>query len=139
MVVSFIYSRHFQDQLLDKVMTKGMNGVSGQTINLSCPPEMVISYKNNNGNITRGAIISLGDPSCDPFYQKAGQQGSFFNPATTIDALAANSLFKDITSLEGLNKGSFTVPSPNDPNLKGTCLASAKQLGFIGTYDCIKK
>lgn len=141
MITSFIFSHNFQNQLLDKVMTKGMNGVSGQTINLTCPPQMVISYKNNNKNITRGAIIAIGEPTCDAFFQRGvGQNGSFFNPNTTVDALAPDSPYKDITSLEGQNKGSFTVPKPNDPNLpKGSCLASAAQLAFIGTYDCIKK
>ena len=143
MIVQFLLSRNFQKKLTDKVIVKGMNGVAGTKINLTCPPEMVISFKNPNSVLTRGALIAIGDRSCDAFSQpNVGQNTNFFNPATTIDVFEKESFFPEIKNdCEGKNKCSFTVPDSSNKQIpRVSCLATPGQkLAFIGTYDCIAK
>lgn len=139
MITTFIFSHSFQKKLLDKIVVKGMNGTAGQNITLTCPPKMVISFENKNSNLTRGAIVALGDPTCDAFFQPGvGQRGSFFNPTTTVDALAPGSPFTDLTGCEGKNSCTFTVPNYSDSRLPDGCLKKQGQkLAFIGTFDCV--
>jgi hypothetical protein len=144
MIVQFILSRSFQKKLTDKVVVKGMNGLAGSTIKLTCPPEMVISFTNPNSVLTRGAVVALGDPTCDAFAQTAGQTTSFFNPATTIDVFETNSLFPQVDACKGKNTCSFVVPDWQSTQIpttgNGSCLRKTGQkLAFIGTYDCIGK
>lgn len=141
MIASFIFSHSFQNGLLDKIIVKGMNGLEGDTVTLTCPPEMKISFTNKNSYLTRGAIISLDDSiDCDPFFQSNGQTSSFYNPSTTIDTLDSSNGFTDITGCEGQNSCSFKVPDASDSLIPSkSCLKNSKKLAFIGTFDCIKK
>lgn len=139
MIVTFIFSRSFQKKLLSKIVVKGMNGLQGKTISLTCPPEMTISFDNQNTNLSRGTLVSLGDSTCDPFYQPGvGQKASFFNPATTVDVMDPTSSFQDVRKCEGKNSCSFVVPDSTDSDIPaGSCLKQARQIALIGTYDCI--
>lgn len=123
--------------LAKSVSTRGMNGVAGQNLQLTCPAGQVISFKPANTTSTRGALICTGDSKCDAFYQKGGQTKTFFNPSTTIDVFANDSKFTDLAACEGQNKCEWTIPGSSDSRVSG-CIASCKgQVSFIGTYDCI--
>lgn len=122
--------------LADAVTTRGMNGVAGKTLELTCPAGQVISFAPGNATSTRGALICTGDAKCDGFYQRSGQNTTFFNPATTIDVFGAGSKFTGLAECEGKNECSWTIPSVGDQRLTG-CLAKCQNLEFVGTYDCV--
>lgn len=140
--VSYYYALDKGKGLSGQVSTKGMNGLAGQTVNMSCPSGQVISFSKINNTSTRGSLVCLGDSSCDAFYQPSGQNTNFFNPSTTVDVFSSSSQFKDIQACEGQQNCSWTIPTSSDTRLptrstNGGCLTSCKQLAFIGTYDCI--
>lgn len=123
--------------LANAVSTRGMNGVAGQKLNLTCPSGQVISFKPANTTSTRGALVCTGDAKCDPFYQKGGQTKTFFNPSTTIDVFETGSKFTDLADCEGENSCEWEIPGAKDSRVDG-CVASCKgTVSFIGTYDCI--
>jgi hypothetical protein len=131
-------------KLSKNITTKGMNGLAGASIALSCPAGQVISFDKINTTSTRGALVCLGDASCDGFFQPGvGQGTSFFNPSTTIDVFATNTKFDLKDECEGKQSCSWTVPNKSDSRLPvqsstpGSCLAKcAGNMAFIGTYDC---
>ena len=125
--------------LKDTTSTRGMNGSSGQTVQLQCPPGQVISFQNPNANVTRGALTCDGSNggACDAFWSTSGQYTNFFTP-NIVDVLASGSPFTDISSLAGQNSGTWTVPSPSDSRIPSTsCVRACSSLDFIGTYDCV--
>lgn len=145
-LVGFYYYKAYQNkqQLIQKPSTKGMNGIGGSTIQLTCPPGQVISFDKINTTSTRGSLVCLGDPNCDGFFQPGvGQNTSFFNPKTTIDVFSSSSKFTDIQECEGKESCEWTIPTSSDSRLPsqsttpGYCLTKcAGQVSFIGTYDC---
>lgn len=126
--------------LKDTVSTRGMNGSSGQTVQLSCPAGQAISFQNSNTTMTRGALTCGGSDStagCDAFWSTNGQYTNFFTP-NIVDTLASGSPFSDLTSLSGKNSGSWVVPSPSDSRVpSSSCVKGCSSLNFIGTYDCV--
>jgi hypothetical protein len=148
-VVGYLYYGAYQkkNELIQKPSTKGMNGIGGDTINLTCPAGQVISFDKINTTSTRGSLVCLGDSTCDAFYQPDGQEKSFFNPSNTIDVFSASSPFKDIKNCAGQQTCSWTIPDKTDSRLPkqsstpGACLKDCSgpsaTLGFIGTYDCV--
>lgn len=160
MIVSYILSLSLKHKLNQKITTKGMNGLEGTKINLTCPSGQVISFKNTNKVLTRGALIASGalvtlgsentvaDSRCDAFWQpptstsSGGQSSSFFNPQTTIDMLGDKSPFTQVKDCEGKENCSFVVPTKEQipKSGPGSCMGTtAGKLAFIGTYDCIAK
>lgn len=131
-------------KLSKNITTKGMNGLAGATLNLSCPAGQVIGFDKINTTSTRGALVCLGDVSCDGFFQPGvGQTTSFFNPSTTIDVFATGSKFDLKEECEGKQTCTWVIPNKNDSRLPvqssspGSCLAKcAGNMAFIGTYDC---
>ena len=145
-VVSYSYYGAYQKkkELLQKPSTKGMNGIGGDTINLTCPSGQVISFDKINATSTRGSLVCLGDGTCDGFYQPNGQEKNFFNPSNTIDVFSDSSPFTDIKNCKGQQNCSWTIPVQTDSRLPtqsstpGACLKNCSgNLGFIGTYDCV--
>jgi hypothetical protein len=124
------------------VITRGMSGLSGTTVQLTCPAGKTISFENNNPTTTRGALVCSGNPTCDGFWSTSGQNSSFYNPTNTIDVMASGSPFTDLLSLEGQNSGSWNIPLPTDTRIPSSsclsgCSGQGQQLQFIGTYDCV--
>lgn len=143
--VSYLYYKAYEKkkELVQKPTTKGMNGIGGDTVNMSCPSGQVISFDKINATSTRGSLVCLGDTECDGFYQPDGQGKNFFNPSTTIDVFSAASPFNDIKGCAGKESCSWKIPDDTDSRLPskratpGSCLKNCKgQIGFIGTYDC---
>lgn len=145
-IIGFYYYKAYENKnkLEQNPTTKGMNGLGGSTVELSCPAGQVISFDKINTTSTRGALVCLGDSKCDAFFQpNKGQLSNFFNQTNTIDVFSASSPFTDIKECEGKETCSFTVPTADDDRLPlqsstpGYCLGKCNgQLAFIGTYDC---
>jgi hypothetical protein len=140
-IYSFIMSRRYHGNISSNVMTKGMSGLSGTKVNLQCPAGQVISFKAGNPTSTRGSLVCLGDPKCDAFHQQAGQDTTFFNPATTIDVFDKTiSKFTDIMECENQEQCTWKIPSSSDSRIPvASCLSKCSNLAFIGTYDCVAK
>jgi hypothetical protein len=142
MVVSYIASIFFGKKLASYVITRGMNGMQGTTLNLSCPVGQVIDFTNNNPKTTRGALICTGDASCDAF-ANYDQNNTFYNPATSIDVFGAGSPFTDLQKCAGQQTCPWTVPLKTDVRLAASgpyqgCLQRCLgKIAFVGTYDCI--
>lgn len=137
-LITFVYAYRYQRSILQDVTTRGMNGRAGTTLNLTCPAGEVISFKNSNPTVTRGAIICSGDARCDPFFQQGiGQSEHFFSQDNTIDVFADNR-FSELKQCEGKNACNWTIPLSSDNRLANTCLGSCSgNIEFVGTYDCV--
>ena len=135
---NYYSSLSYGSELKSATISRGMNGIAGQTINLTCPSGTVIDFTNPNPTTTRGAIVCTGTSGCDAFWSAAGQMGNFYT-ANIVDVFATNSPFTDLASLAGKNSGSWTIPTSSDTRIpSGSCLRNCqKPLQFIGTYDCI--
>lgn len=135
LIGSNILTYRKRDEINQKVVTKGLNGIQGQTLNLSCPNGQTISFKNKNqGNMYRVALV-CGDITgeCDSFL--GDQTQSFYN-SNSIDVV--NTPTFNLKDLEGKNSGSFVVPDGSDLRVsKVGCLGNCKQIQVVGTYDCI--
>lgn len=136
-ISSYLYGK----KLAGKTTTRGMSGISGQTVVLQCPAGQVISFTNNNPTTSRGVLLapSAAGTQCDPYFTPGvGQSQHFFNQGTTMDLMASGNPFS-LSSCEGQNSCSFVVPSPNTQGVSAvSCLAaSTSPLSFIGTYDCV--
>lgn len=136
LVGSNILTIRKHEQLISNVITKGINGMQGQTLNLSCPVGQVISFKNLNKNIYRVALIcgSSGTTSstCDSF---TGDQSKSFYNSNSIDLTQSDNF--NLKSLEGKNSGSFVVPDATDKRVSGVgCLKGCTNIQVVGTYDC---
>lgn len=142
--VSYIYSFYFKNGISGKTVTRGMNGLEGTTINLSCPTGQVINFDSYNSVILRGVLFcSASDkgensppPSIDGFFQRKGQNKNFFNPAATIDLTSDSSPFS-LKSCKGKNSCSFTVPDNTDANVKKVLGGCTGKIAMVGTYDCV--
>lgn len=125
-----------RNEINEKVTTKGLNGIQGQTLNLSCPSGQTISFKNKNqGNTYRVALVcgDSGANACDSFL--GDQTQSFYN-SNSIDVVNTSTF--NLKDLEGKNSGNFVVPDGSDSRVnKVGCLGSCKQIQVVGTYDCI--
>lgn len=139
LIGSNILTYRKRDEINEKTVTKGLNGIQGQTLNLSCPAGQTISFLNKNqGNMYRVALI-CGDVSgtnasaCDSF---VGDQTQSFYNSNSIDVV--NTPTFNLNDLEKKNSGSFVIPDGSDPRVnKVGCLGSCKQIQVVGTYDCI--
>lgn len=142
-VTSFGFSEKYNLDLTSRTYTFGLNGIAGDTINMSCPSGKSIQVEKAHYICTSGTqnISSNGqfeNPNCDPFWQSTGQNTTFFNPANTVDYTSTLSKM-----CNGSNSFSFQIPqsiinicgqtSPN--SLKGTPCDG--QLQLVGTYDCV--
>jgi len=144
--ISYLYSYRYKNGINLKTTTRGMNGLAGTKINLSCPSGQVINFDSYNSVISRGVLFcsasSKGENSIPPrtpldgFYQAGkGQNKSFFNPNTTIDLTSSSSPFS-LASCKGKNSCSFTVPDVTDPNI-GVLANCTGTIAMVGTYDCV--
>lgn len=127
-----------RNKIIGNAVTKGLNGIQGQTLNLSCPSGQTISFKNKNqGNTYRVALVcgDISGSGCDSFL--GDQTQSFYN-SNSIDVVNTPTFnLKDLEDKKE-NSGSFVVPDGSDPRVnKVGCLGSCKQIQVVGTYDCI--
>lgn len=137
-VVSWWMSRSYSETLYQSSITKGMNGLSGDTIQLACPLGQVIAFPNDNPTTTRGAIFCPGMSTCDAFFNPSkGQATSFFSP-NIVDVLGNLSSFPALSACAGQQSCSFTVPSASDLTIGPACVKGCKNsLAFVGTYNCV--
>lgn len=155
--IFFIYrANKFKKTLSGRSVTRGLSGVAGATVNLSCPSGQKISvYKANyictNPQVTAGGT-SHESSTCDPFFQPdVGQSTSFYNPDTTLDLVngptTVNPQYNVVAKCNGSRTCSFVVPSV-DPSMSGTmcnipgqtpssCTSNGGTIQLVGTYDCV--
>lgn len=118
----------------NRTITRGINGIQGQTINLSCPSGQTISFSNPNTTLSRVALICGSKLSCDSF---TGDQTKSFYNSNSIDLVTTPSTL-NISSLQGKNSGSFVVPNSSDPRVNSVgCLGGCNNIQVVGTYDCV--
>lgn len=145
-IYTFVSSWLVRRSLANNIITRGANGVQGQTLNLTCPAGQQIRINTSSlpGGMTRSRYVCsnptpLGgdgtlteDPECDPYFQSTGQLTSNFNPATTLDAT------KDLyNECNGKNQCTFTIPSPTTlPNICGGKVCTG-HIQLIANYDCV--
>jgi len=147
--VSYIMAFRHQQTVNKQVTTRGMNGLEGATLNLSCPPGQVISFDSYNSVISRGALFcsasdageNANPPATtnDGFFQfKTGQNNKFFNPSTTLNLTEDNSPLT-LKNCKGKNSCSFTIPIKSDADVaKVPALNKCPgKIAFVGTYDCV--
>jgi hypothetical protein len=129
-------SFEFHKNLTSKVITRGLNGIQGQNVSLTCPPGQKISVYKANYVCTSNQ--SFESSTCDPFWSTDGQLTNFFNPVNTYDV--SDEISK---KCNGGNSCTWTIPSGSGigicqqqtPNsLNGQPCSGVLQL--IGTYDC---
>lgn len=142
LIVSNILAYRESSKINSKVVTRGINGLQGQTINLSCPAGQTISFSNPNATLARVALVcgSAYASQCDSF---TGDQTKSFYNANSINLITTPTSL-NISSLQGKNSGSFTVPDASDPRVNtpttSTCLKglqSCSNIQVVGTYDCV--
>lgn len=139
-ILTFFTSYRQRSKIASSVVTRGLNGVAGQTLQLQCPAGSVISLK--EASTPRAVYVcsnptssNFESPSCDPYYQGSnGQFSSYFNPATTIDVSSTVS-----AACAGKNSCSWTVPSSSSSDVATICngMSCAGEIQLIGTYDCV--
>jgi hypothetical protein len=145
-IYSFVKAIQYKRVLSKNKTTKGINGLAGSNVKMTCPAGQVITFLPSNPTATRAALIcSGGAQGCDAFFQPGiGQKNNFFNPQTTIDVLAPDSKFTDLKLCEGKQTCSWTIPSAGDERFPiqkstpGYCVGQCSgQIAFIGTYGCV--
>ena len=146
LIFLIVRAYRFKKVLNDKVITRGLSGVAGSTVNLTCPAGQKISIYRANyicTNPTANADgTSFESTTCDPFYSSGGQEMSIYNPATTLDAVnnpgQIMSQYNPVVKCNGQQKCSFTVPSV-DPSQTGMCNGTTctGTIQLVGTYDCV--
>jgi len=115
LIGSNILTYRKRNEINEKVVTKGLNGIQGQTLNLSCPLGQTISFKNKNQNNTYRVALICGDSTsnaCDSFL---GDQNQSFYNSNSIDVV--NTPTFNLKDLEGKNSGNFVVPNGSDPRV----------------------
>lgn len=133
--IAFYLAYAYSKALRGTTITRGMNGLAGDTINLVCPAGQTISFDNSSPT-TRGAIFCSGDANLDAFSPPTGS--SMYNTSNIVDVFAPGSQFTDLLGCEGQPSCSWTVPVATDPRLAGSNVAGCTgQLQFVGTYDCV--
>lgn len=131
---TFFKSYSFHKKLSTETLTRGMNGVAGSTIKLTCPVGQKIKvYK---ANYVCTSTVSQENATCDPYWQQNGQVSNFFNPLNTFDAGATLG-----DQCNGKQDCSITVPSALNVCQQTTANAldgkqCQGQIQLIGTYDC---
>lgn len=143
LVGSIILTYRKSEEINSKVVTKGLNGLQGQTLNLVCPSGQSISFKNKNqSNVYRVALVCGDVPNttnpkpCDSFAGGTSDQSQSFYNSNSIDIINTSTF--NLKDLQGKNSGTFVVPDASDPRVnKVGCLGSCKQIQVVGTYDCM--
>lgn len=133
----FVRSRMYAHSINSSTLSRGLNGIGGQTITLQCPSSHNISlyravYFKTNPN-TNG----VEDDSIDAFYSTNGQMSSLYNftdqtsdgKARAVDATQDPNL----NAANGKNKFTFTIPTSYSE------LSNTGTLHLVGTYDCVPK
>jgi hypothetical protein len=141
-VITTITSYTHSKSLESATITRGLNGVAGQSITLQCPAGQSISLQNTNPTTPRAVYVCSSPTSqnfesqtCDPYYQGlSGQYSSYFNPSTTRDVSATIQ-----AQCDGKNSCQIIVPAASDSSVAGICNGSTctGEIQLIGTYDCV--
>jgi hypothetical protein len=135
LIFAFFKTFYYGRQLTSNVITRGLNGVGGSTVNITCPSGQNITVNKANYICTSGTNIESS--GCDPYYQSNGQQTTFFNPNNTLDVTSTLA-----TQCNGKSSCSIAIPSSQaaicaqkgpGTNDGGPCTG---QIQLIGTYDC---
>lgn len=137
LVFGFFKTFHYGRQLAGNTITRGLNGIGGTTLNITCPSGQKITVNKANYICTSG--MGIENTGCDPYYQQDGQQTTFFNPNNTLDVTSTLG-----TQCNGKASCSISIPSSQTSicgqsgpgqNNGGPC-PSGSQIQLIGTYDC---
>ena len=120
----------YNKDIANTVTTKGMNGVGGKEITLSCPPSHKISIYRATYISTDPDDNNFENPDIDGFYSPDGQLANFYNTTTTVDALAND---PNIAKLNNLSTAKFTIPK-SFANVGNNSI-----LQLVGSYDCVPK
>jgi hypothetical protein len=146
--ISYVLAYGYQNKINQKKGTRGMNGLEGTTVNLSCPPGQVINFDSYNSVISRGALFCSasgsgenGNPpsaGLDGFFQMGiGQSSHFFNPSTTVDLVGSSST-SNLKGCAGKNSCTFVVPKKSDSLVQNSVLKGCNGvIAMVGTYDCV--
>lgn len=150
LIFLIIRAYKFKKTLNDRVVTRGLSGVGGSTVNLSCPAGQKISvframYICTNPTTPGGGTAQVEDPTCDPFYSSQGQFTSLYNADTTIDVVAnpndATTAANIVQQCNGQEKCSFTIPQADPSSSSRIGMCSGKTctgtVQLVGTYDCV--
>lgn len=137
LIFTFITSYKFKKNLDQKILTRGMNGIEGSTINMTCPSGQKIKVYKANYVCSSGSITE--NPECDPYWRTSGQKSNFFNPLNTFDVSSQIS-----SSCDGKELCVWNIPKGSSMKICGQSSGNTLdgsvctgQLQLIGTYDCV--
>lgn len=135
-LVVLYQSFEFHKSLTTKVITRGLNGNQGTTVNLTCPPGQKIKVYKANYVCTSNS--SFESSTCDPYWSTQGQLTNFFNPSNTFDI--SSSISKKCNDRESCSwnippgSGIGICQQQTPGTLNGEVCSGILQL--VGTYDC---